>query len=93
METWAAIWWCLALTDPICANFEHRTGNITYINQDDCVNANGLGAEYYRKRLKLDLGFSCVRIFDQKDYQQKRPTRFLDSRGYPRSKGGSHGWI
>jgi|KBSMisStandDraft_5_1062788.scaffolds.fasta_scaffold10733_4 hypothetical protein len=93
LETWAAIWWCMALTDPICLNLDNRIGNITYINQADCVNANGLSALHYRKKLHVDLGYSCVRINDYSDYQQQRPRRFLDSKTYPDYKGGSNGWL
>jgi hypothetical protein len=73
MEVWIVTWFCLAMSDPICARLEGATGNMTFDSSEMCRLMVAWGVPMMRK-LDVPLAGVCWKVGDV--YQPlQRPRR------------------
>jgi hypothetical protein len=63
-EVWLVTWFCLGLSDPICARLEGAPGYTPYASRELCETIARYGANVYRRKYKLPLGYVCTHIVD-----------------------------
>lgn len=63
-EVWLVTWFCLAMSDPICARLEGVPGYTQYSSFEMCDTISRYGANVYRRKYQIKLGFVCTHIVD-----------------------------